>query len=407
MIKKNGKKFWVLVFVIFYLSQYWGILSKHSNHIPEIRNAISPIPATMNTTLADQFNRSLAFASIESQLNFGYRIPGTPAHDECYSWLQNQMVKSTETIDHNFTYQGIPCYNLLAKYNTGHKKIIAFASHWDSRAISEYDPNSELRNQPVAGANDGASGVAVMIELSHVLNESSILWDYEFWFLFFDAEDQGNNGLSGWDWIVGSSAFANELTSNPLHYFRIDQSIGDIEVFILLDMVGGLDVNFIYESNSNQALWNALAEVAVDLGYSELFSDKKYLGITDDHVPFKQKGIPVADLIIKFWDRTSSSSWSYHHTTGDTLTHISQVSLVKTGRVLLQFIYEYYRQDSSITPPDFHTDTSLFDNLSPGEWALILSFGLVTGGVLTGIGVWYYRKKVVRIKNNSEKKPYL
>ncbi len=342
-----------------------------SLQIQEYRPTNSQI--SLNTTLADQFNSTYAYDSIQSQLDFGYRIPGTNESLACANWINSEMQKYGESALYNYSIGEIPCHNIITRINPNNSHIVIFAAHFDSRAVAEKDSNISLRNTPILGANDGGSGVAVLMEMARVLSTSEINRNISFWFVFFDAEDQGSNGIPGWNWCEGSKWMVKEMNSYPNIYFRKDQSLESIHSFILFDMVGGDNLQFIHESHSNDDLRKKVFEIGHSMEYDENFplEGEKY-SITDDHVPFAQEGIPTLDLIIKFWDK--NCGWPYHHTTEDSLENISQDSLEITGRTVLQFVYETYNPELDFIAK-FSSKETFFNNPFV-IWAGILIIGV-------------------------------
>jgi Zn-dependent M28 family amino/carboxypeptidase len=223
--------------------------------------------------------------------------------------------------------------------NEGYDNIVILGAHFDSRAKATKD--SENRSAPVPGANDGASGSATLLELARVLYPRRQNLSCEIWFLFFDAEDQGKDndyGIEGWDWCEGSNRFVDEIN---LFY---NSSQEEFDCMVLLDMVGGLNLQFINELYSTSSLLDELFATGRELGYTSVFPKSATKNrIIDDHKAFKEFGIPSADLIINFWD---NPSWPYHHTTKDNLTYISKESLEITGKTVEQFIYNNYFNES-------------------------------------------------------------
>ncbi|MFX1501397.1 MAG: M28 family peptidase [Promethearchaeota archaeon] len=238
---------------------------------------------------------------------------------------------------HNFTTHSVDCQNILFKLNEDKQNIVILGTHYDSRAKSTKDPDLANRDSPVPGANDGASGSAVLIELAKALYNQRDNLSCQIWFLFFDAEDQGRDndyGIDNWDWCEGSK----EFVSNINNFY--DSETENFDCMVLLDMVGGENLRFINEQYSTSSLLNELFAVGRQLGYTNQFpSNPEVASIIDDHTPFLDIGISSADLIINFWD---NSGWPYHHTTQDDINSISNFSLDVTGKTLEQFIYNNY-----------------------------------------------------------------
>ncbi|MHA1647202.1 MAG: M28 family peptidase [Promethearchaeota archaeon] len=353
----------------------------------------------INNTFVQAFNQTQAFLNIEKQINFGYRIPGTLGHNSCINWISESMNPYGINQWINFSVNGVPCAHLLTKLNPGHNQTIIFAAHYDSRAIAEKDPDPENRATPIDGANDGASGVAVMMEMVKVLSiefsnlNSTISISADLWFLFIDAEDQGNGAMETngkqWDWCEGSSWLANDMANHPAKYFSQGQTIDNIAAFILLDMVGGPNLEFIRENHSNNAVEAAIFDMGRDLGYSTTFSTTApTYNIEDDHVPFANQDIPTCDLIINFWN---NPSWPYHHTLNDTLENINPESLGITGRTLLLIL-----QDNTLINLENTQNTlkSLFDH--PIVYIFLIIFmGL---GILIGVIIMFSKQMRFKIK---------
>lgn len=294
------------------------------------------------------FNESNAYDHISSQLDFGFRVPGTLEHDMCADWIRNEIEPSVDSVvTHNFTIQkeglaAYDCQNILGKLNTDEEKIVILGAHWDSRNVSEKDYID--RNLPIPGANDGASGVAVLIELARALSFYTINLTCQIWFLFIDAEDQGyTNGMYGiqdWSYVEGSPIFVENIEN------FYDPSEENLECFILLDMVGGTNLTFIKESRSDDNLHEGIFTEGRLLGYNESFPvTPKIMSINDDHIPFTELDVPVVDLIIDFL----YGDWTHHHTHSDDLSNIDPESLKITGRTIESFIKTYYSIDSNQT----------------------------------------------------------
>ncbi|MFX1390425.1 MAG: M28 family peptidase [Promethearchaeota archaeon] len=292
-----------------------------------------------------QFNSENAYTYIQDQLDIGFRIPGTEERVNC----SNYFISKFEEIDSNFTYifhnfttHLTECQNLLFKLNENQSNIVILSAHYDSRARATKDPILANRNNPVPGANDGASGCAVLIELAKILYLERENLSCQIWFLFFDAEDQGRDndyGIDGWDWCEGSQRFVTDID----YYY--DSETEDFECMILLDMVGGENLRFINEQYSTSSLLDEIFAIGRGLSYFYQFpTNAETQSIIDDHLSFVNFGIPSADLIINFWN---NPGWPYHHTIQDDIANISKTSLEITGRTVEQFIYNNFYDDSN------------------------------------------------------------
>lgn len=295
-----------------------------------------------NINIELYFDGDPAYSYVTDQVNINtthYRIPGTQGREDCAQYFITkfkQIDPAFSFVLHNFTIHSLECQNVLFKMNENFSNVVILGAHYDSRAKATKDSSNP--DLPVPGANDGASGSAVLIELAEVLYQRRQELSVQIWFLFFDAEDQGIDnapGISGWDWCEGSSKFVQDLDS------FYNSSNETFDAMILLDMVGGSNLRFISEQYSTSSLLNELFETGRQLGFTSAFPTNPTISsITDDHVAFVNYGIPTADLIIKFWN--APIEWPYHHTTQDDLSHISNRSLEITGKTVEQFIYNNY-----------------------------------------------------------------
>jgi Zn-dependent M28 family amino/carboxypeptidase len=281
---------------------------------PTPTEAASPTPSAQPPpATTPQFDGQRAYEFVVQQTEFGFRPTGSRAGWSTGDWIIAELEEagwSTET--QVFEYEGVLGRNILGKPMTSEKKpIVILGAHYDTRRRADQDPTRP--NEPVMGANDGASGTAVLLELASVLDLGNI--PYAVWLAFFDAEDNGN--LDGWNWIVGSSYMASRLTIIP-------------EFVIVVDMVGDRDQQIYYERNSDPELTARIMAVASDLGYADAFIPACRYSILDDHTPFLRLGIPAVDLI--------DFDYPHWHTTGDTLDKIDAKSLERVGRTLEAFL---------------------------------------------------------------------
>ena len=255
----------------------------------------------------ENFNGQQAYAMIEKQLEFGPRIPGTDAHMATGDWMLNLLAENGwETSEQFFTVDQIAGRNIIAKSAENASALIVLGAHYDTRPIADRDANQPL--DPVPGANDGASGTAVLLELSRILRPEA--FDFELWLVFFDAEDGG--GFENRNWILGSTHFAATMTRRP-------------QAVVIADMVGDADLNLYYERNSDEVLAEEIWLIAQENGFSSFISTPKH-AMLDDHTPFLRLGIPAV-LVIDF-------DFPYWHTVEDTLDKVSTESLQQVGRTL-------------------------------------------------------------------------
>ena len=270
-----------------------------------------PVPS-VGTLEPPEFDGARAFEDLEYQVNLGPRIPGTEGHAQIVEWLQAETSNAGWDVSvQETTALGLPIRNVIARRGEGSPWII-LGAHFDTRMFADQDPDPEKRNLPVMGANDGASGVAVLTELAKVLPADL---EKQVWLVFFDAEDNGN--IPGWEWILGSSVFVQSLEVHP------DQAI-------IVDMIGDADLNIYLEMNSDQELSNEIWEIAANLGYEENFIKQPKYRMLDDHTPFLRAGITAIDII--------DFDYPYWHTVEDTVDKVSPESLDAVGDTLLAWL---------------------------------------------------------------------
>lgn len=256
------------------------------------------------------FNGARAYQDVLTQMAFGPRTPGSTAHTRTVAWMESELHKAgwQVTIQAG-TEMGHPLQNVIADRTDTTPEII-LGAHYDSRLLADQDPGPG-RFAPVPGANDGASGVAVLLELARTLPRRAVPVQL----VFFDAEDDG--GFAGWDWLLGSRAFVASLSTHP-------------RAAIILDMVGDRDLNIYMECNSNPALDQSIWAQATALGYAKQFIPRIKYCMLDDHTPFLQAGIPAIDII--------DFDYPYWHTAADTADKVSAQSLQVVGRTVLAWL---------------------------------------------------------------------
>ncbi|TLN28258.1 M28 family peptidase [bacterium] len=261
-----------------------------------------------------KFDGQRAYQEVLAQMALGPRTPGSVAHDQVVDWMVAELKGAGWDVEvQELEYQGQPVRNVIARRGSGTPWII-LGAHYDSRLQADQDADPALKSQPVPGANDGASGVAVLLELARVLPAKTAKAG-QIWLVFLDSEDQGD--LPGWNWIYGSRAFVEQLEAAP-------------SAFVLLDMIGDSDLNIYFEKNSDANLSRQIWETAASLGYRQQFIQEEKFRMLDDHIPFIQKGIPAVDLI--------DFDYPYWHTSQDTADKVSADSLEKVGQTLLVWL---------------------------------------------------------------------
>jgi glutaminyl-peptide cyclotransferase len=262
-----------------------------------------------------------------------HRIPGSDGSNRTQAWMVAQLQQAGFRAGwHNFTatFEGrpLPGANVWGERPGRGEGLLLLGAHYDSRPCADKDPDPAKRSLPVLGANDGASGVGALLHLADLLAGRAMNLTVRI--VFFDAEDMGDAGLGcgkGTPWAQGSAAYAANLTAAEVQRAR---------GLLLLDMVGDQALELRREGHSaqgrNRALQDEVWAWAARLGHGQ-FRNETSLAITDDHLPFVQRGIPSVDLI--HLDAGQDPFPATHHTTSDDLGHLSPASLEAVGEVVL------------------------------------------------------------------------
>ncbi len=283
-----------------------------------------------------EFDGHHAFQYLTRQCQFGSRVPGSAAHRQCGDFLVAELEKYADHLwEQGFSYRDkkdstrvLKGRNIIASFNINPRRNfrVLLCAHWDSRPWADQDRDSTKHNQPVPGANDGASGVAVLLEMARILKQHPLSYGVDI--ILFDLEDSGDYGaeqqpVSRNPFCIGSDYFVNySNTYRP--------SFG-----ILLDMVGDRNLRIPKEGFSVEnapevvnLVWSAAKRIN-----ARAFVDETGNPVIDDHFSFLQKGYPVIDLI--------DFDYPYWHTTEDTPDKCSAESLEEVGRVLVEVLYRY------------------------------------------------------------------
>jgi hypothetical protein len=263
------------------------------------------------------FDGQNAYEQVAYQVSMGPRFPGSEGHEKVQVWIKDELKRYGWTVEYQVSeFQGKPINNIVA-YRQDETLLdqdwIILGAHYDTRMVADQDPDPNLQSEPVIGANDGASGVAVLLELARIL---PMFPNTNVWLVFFDAEDNG--GVPGWNWIMGSLAFVENLSHRP-------------DKVVIVDMVGDADQNIYIEKSSDPELAAEIWQAAADLGIDSFIAEPKYQ-ILDDHTPFLMNEIPAVDII--------DFSYPFWHTTQDTLDKVNAQSLKNVGDVLLYWLIQ-------------------------------------------------------------------
>ena len=272
-----------------------------------------PSPAPTLPEKEPVFDGQRAFQDIATQLSFGPRYPGSDGHKALIQWASRELENNGWEVTHQILeIEGHTIHNLIAHRGEEEPEVI-FGAHYDTRLWADNDPDPAQHGQPVPGANDGASGVAVLMELARAIPPDT---QSGTWLVFFDAEDQGR--ISGWNWILGSTAFVETLQTKP-------------QAVIIVDMIGDKDLNIYREKNSNAELSTQIWDQAAKLGYDDVFINEEKYSMLDDHTPFLNANIPAIDLI--------DFDYQAWHTINDNLEQVSAESLQAVGDTLLSWLF--------------------------------------------------------------------
>ena len=284
-----------------------------------------------------------AYQFCQQQCDFGPRTMNSEAHEQCGQWIVSKFKQYGMTVaEQKATLTGydgtkLQSTNIIASYLPTQTDRILLCAHWDSRPWADNDPDETNHKKPVLAANDGASGVAVMLEIARLLAADTLKLGVDF--VCFDAEDWGTPQWSdvadtGNTWALGSQYWAAQCSKQQAKTYRFG---------ILLDMVGGEGARFYKESMSLQyagdvvdKVWRA-AQVA---GYGSMFPNQTGGGITDDHIPVNTVAkIPCIDIIPYYPDCEQSSFGPTWHTVSDDMAHIDHSTLQAVGQTVIQVLF--------------------------------------------------------------------
>lgn len=266
---------------------------------------------------APETDAAAALAYVRTQLDFGPRIPGTEGHRRMAAWLDSLLRQRADTVVvqawEHAALDGtvLPLRNLIARWNPDASERLLFLAHWDTRPVAD-GPSSRDRKAPVPGANDGASGVAVLLAMADALKRQPPTIGVDL--LFVDGEDYGSFAEDR-DVLIGSRYYARNQLPGPRPLFAV-----------LFDMVGDMEPRFYQEGFSMTAapeVVDLVWRTAAEMGHAGVFVAQPGISITDDHIPLQQAGIRAINVI----DFDYGPRHAYWHTTEDTFDKISGASL--------------------------------------------------------------------------------
>ncbi len=283
------------------------------------------------------FSADSAYSYVKQQCDMGPRVPGTPAHERCAQWLTASLRQWCDTVVvqqapvTTFDGKQLNCKNIVGTFNPQASDRLLVLAHWDCRPWADNDPDPSLRQQPVMGANDAASGTAVILELARLMAQQRPEVGVDL--LLVDVEDWGENENED-SWALGTQYWAN----NP-HVAGYRANCG-----ILLDMVGTRGARFTQEYFSKQYAQGVIDMVwktASQSGFGSYFINQDGGAITDDHVMVNRlAGIPTIDIIDMRLD-SDTGFFDGWHTTHDTLDQIDPATLRAVGQTLVNLIYNW------------------------------------------------------------------
>lgn len=291
-------------------------------------------PSKPHTDVA--FDADSAYRYAAAQVAFGPRVPGSEAHSRCAEYLENTLSRFADTVitqrGSMTAYDGsqMPVRNIIAALNADVKRRVMLSAHYDTRPWADQDADSGKWHTPIDGANDGASGVAVLLEIARQLN--AMHTDLGVDIVLWDAEDGGTPQFDEHgrhdSWCLGSQYWAKHK-----HKAGYEAQCG-----ILLDMVGAEDARFLLEQHSRQyagSIMKSIWQTARRLGYGDIFVEQNAYPLVDDHYYLNLAGIPTVDIIHYDNQRGFPAQW---HTTKDNMDHISPLTLGAVGHTVLDYI---------------------------------------------------------------------
>ena len=305
------------------------------------RSAKSTSTPAVKSIKTPVFNADSAYSYVAKQVAFGPRVPNTKEHLLCADYLSSELTRfGADVIVQDapviaFDGTKLNAKNIIGQFNTEKRNRILLFAHWDSRPFADHDPDPKKRNTPILGANDGASGVGILMEIARQINKAGINMGIDI--IFFDAEDYGTPEHLDVKYKPDTWCLGTQYWCNNLHKKGYTARYG-----ILLDMVGAPDAVFYKELYSKKFAPNLLDRVwntAADLEYLSYFSFEDGGQIVDDHVYVNNiLNIPSID-IIQHEPMSETNFNAYWHTQKDNMDNIDRATLKAVGQTVLEVIY--------------------------------------------------------------------
>jgi len=300
------------------------------------KSTVTETPEKIVRRKVPKFDQEKAYINIEKQVAFGHRYPGTQAHKDLIKFLTaelNQYTDKVITQDFKVDFldeKGVDATNIIGIVNPDKKKRILLCAHFDTRKIAEKDEDPKMQDKPILGADDGGSGVGILLEIARLVKENDI--DVGVDFILFDAED---NGLDGTGWCLGSEHWAKKP-----HIPNYKANFG-----ILLDLVGAKNAEFGKEYHSIQSAKSYVDKIwtlAERMSFSNYFINFESGPVTDDHVNIiKYRRIPMIDIINMSNLNDREGFGHYHHTQKDNMDIIDKNTLRAVGKVVTATLYNF------------------------------------------------------------------
>lgn len=298
----------------------------------------SPQPVAKETP---HFSADSAYKAVAAQVAMGPRCPGSPEAAECAAWIESELrrhgadtviVQRATLPDPMNPSRQVPIANILGRFNPGAERRLMLVAHYDTRPVADEETDPVKAATPIPGANDGGSGVGVMLELARLM--AAARPDAGVDLLFVDLEDSGTSGDDA-SWCLGSQYFAANLPYKDAS----DRP----QAAVVLDMVGAPGARFHREAFSQHyhpGLVARMWEAARAAGYAARFPQEDGAPILDDHLPLIRAGIPAIDIIENRSDATGGfpAAW---HTLADDMTNIDPSTLGAVGQTITQFVYNF------------------------------------------------------------------